>query len=1055
MQSKTFDFEQDPFSQDYELKFVYKSSNLNLVYQQVSENIRNGEGVVVINADEGMGKTLLLHELIQNLESKVNFFSAHKRSKSFQEIVNGLCRYLTIDTDGKDFFENILALDNYLNKAESTDIRVALVVDNADQFDDVVLKKLVMLSVPPSEKRGSLQVILAGLPELETRINKIKTELPTEAQSLKTHNYPLQKLTTLQVREYINKRLQAVGSKRRNLFSPDAIANITLYSKGIPDLINKLCAATLSAVGLANKQTVTKEIVESVMQNDSSLSSLFTKKETVSPLQQSPEEIPTIEKLQLRMKHTKNEASRPEQSPERVIEPVDKSSSNLSSNGYTWGMAGMAAILLLLVGMIFYTTTDNFSDSSDSINTIANAIDNKSENKNGIHTAKLEPGTIEQSDQAMLAIQESTKQDPLRGKNKPLLMANKKNLYQKVLTLPGATLFQQPKTSQSSTIPLPDFSVYYVYLRVTDENLQGWVQVGMGRKGDLAGWIKADKVQDWNQGLTLTFKEPEDHDRVMLFKNKASLAKIAKNYDHKTYQKLYNAASQGEILKDSPVVAIQPTADIDIHENFYLLPIHDYEEIYFKEEPARLLKVSSISRQKRSGTPPDSSKISGNNQGQSGASNTYRAGITFVIDSTLSMQPFIDRTSKAVEKIYETLEQDNLLGRVNFGLVAFRDNTRAVPEIEYVTRRFSSLSQGENPQTFMSAIHNLSAAKQSSQDFIEDSYAGIYSALNSMDWTPHAARYIVLITDAGAREANDPLSFSRMDAARLNKMAREKNAAIFVMHILTTNPQANLDAAAKQYQELSNYPGIGSLYYAVPTENVQEFGKVIESLSEQISGQVAQVNTGGDKKPFVADTQNQKLAALQQKVANLGHSLEMEYLQNSRNKEIPAVFDAWVLDKDFKNPQESALEVRVLLTRDQLSDLDNILKQVLETAKQGQVSPKQFLNELKSLAATLVRDPEQLGDTTATTSGKSQSLAEMGFMREYIQDLPYTSEIMGLELENWQSWPAQKQEDFLNRLQEKVNYYQMIHDNVDMWVSLEGKSIDGDAVFPVPLAMLP
>jgi hypothetical protein len=275
------------------------------------------------------------------------------------------------------------------------------------------------------------------------------------------------------------------------------------------------------------------------------------------------------------------------------------------------------------------------------------------------------------------------------------------------------------------------------------------------------------------------------------------------------------------------------------------------------------------------------------------------------------------------------------------------------------------------------------------------------------------------------------------------------------MHILSSSPQANHKAAAEQYRELSSYPGIGDLYYEVPTASVQEFGKVIESLSEQIATQVAQVNADGEKKPFVASKSNEKLAALQEKVAKLGHALEMQYLQNTKNEQVPAFFNAWVLDKDFQNPQQSALEVRVLLTRDQLSDLDNILKQVLETAKQGQVSPKQFLNELKSLAATLMRDPKQLGDATATTSGEGKSLADMGFMREYIQDLPYTGEIMSLALKDWQSWPAQQQEDFLNKLQEKINYYQMIHDNVDLWVSLEGKSIDGDAVFPVPLAMLP
>ena len=1042
MHSKTFDFEQDPFSQDFEPKSLYKSSSLFLVYQQVSEDIKNGKGVVVVSAKAGTGKTLLLRELKQSLESEVNFFSADNRSKSFQSIVNGLCDYLALETDGKDFFENILALDKYLNKVKQTDLRVALVIDDADQLDDVVLKKLIMLSVAPSEQRGSLQVILAGLPQLKTRINNI--ELPNEAQSLKICSYQLQNLTTLQVREYINERLQAVGSKSRNLFSPDAIANIALYSRGIPDSINKLCAATLSIVAKANEQTVTKDIVDEIIQNQPNLLPFRAKPQTVTQLQQTTEDTTTIAKLQHRMKQTRGKTP----IPKHDIESEKKSSSVVPFKNYAWGMA---AILLLLVGMLFYKTETLFSNFNDNADHIANAVDVTSEDKNSISTAKSKPENIEQSDQANLTFQESPETI------KPLLMANKKNLYQKILTLPGATLFQQPKASQVNAIPLPDFSVYYVYHRVTDNDLQEWIQVGLGRKGDLVGWIMGDKVQDWNQGLTLTFKEPEDHDRVMLFKNKASLNKITKNYDLETYQKLYKAASEGKILKDSPVVAIQPDTEIDISvdNKFYLLPIHDYEEIYLKDETARLLQVSSITRRGKSGSPPNNSEIHGSNKGQSAVPDTYRAGITFVIDSTLSMQPFIDRTRETVAKVYDTLEKAKLLGRVNFGLVAFRDNTKFAPEIEYITRRYSSLSQGENPQAFMSAVNNLSAAKTSSKDFKEDSYAGIYSALNNMDWKSHAARYIVLITDAGARDADDPLSFSRMNATRLNQIARKKNTAIFVMHILTPDPQADHEAAAKQYRELSNYPGIGNLYYAVPTANVQEFGKVIESLADQISNQVAQVNDGGERKPFVADMQNEKLAALQQKVANLGHALEMRYLQNTQNEQVPAVFNAWVLDKDFKNPQQSSLEVRVLLTRDQLSDLDDILKQVLETAKQGQVSPKQFLNELKSLSATLMRDPKQLGGTTATTSGESQSLAEMGFMREYIQDLPYTPEIMNLALEDWQSWPAQKQEDFLNKLQEKINYYQMIHDNVDLWVSLEGKSIDGDAVFPVPLMMLP
>ena len=76
-------------------------------------------------------------------------------------------------------------------------------------------------------------------------------------------------------------------------------------------------------------------------------------------------------------------------------------------------------------------------------------------------------------------------------------------------------------------------------------------------------------------------------------------------------------------------------------------------------------------------------------------------------------------------------------------------------------------------------------------------------------------------------------------------------------------------------------------------------------------------------------------------------------------------------------------------------------------------------------------------------------------MREYIEDLPYTGEVMGLSLDDWQSWSTREQIGFLHRLEEKVSYYRALHDHTDLWVSLDGGPVGGDSVYPVPLEMLP
>ena len=652
---------------------------------------------------------------------------------------------------------------------------------------------------------------------------------------------------------------------------------------------------------------------------------------------------------------------------------------------------------------------------------------------------------------------------PAKG-DTPLLMANKKNLYQRILTLPGAILYSQAKEIQKEAEPLPVFSIYYIYSRMKVDSVQ-WLKVSLGRYGNRMrmGWIREDKTLEWSQRLTLTFREPVDNqDRVLLFKDKKSAEQLATSSNINEYEKIYQAAVKGEKLANSPVIAILPSENIDIKKNFYLVPIHGYEDIFMKGTTARLLQVSSIpmpSENKLNNTPAKTqlqTSITTPPFKSNRANDVpYAAGITFVVDSTLSMQRFIDRTRQAVKTIFNDIKQANLLGNVSFGLIAYRDNIEITPNVEYVTKQYVSLKQGKDPGVFMKQVADLQATEWTTKNFIEDGFAGIHQAIQGMDWSPFAARYIVLITDAGSRGANDPLSSTGLKLAELKKLAHEKNIAIFVMHLLTPASKFNHEDARKQYTALSEYPNIGSFYYGVPTGNTNELGKVIEKLSSQITAQVGQMK-GGVNKDTIQNVKQEspQLQDLNSKVEKLGYTLRMRYLQE-QGEQAPDVFKAWIVDKDFNVPEKRTVDARVSLTRNQLSDLHSILKQILNTARKGVMSPKNFLNDLKSLAATTSRNPDRLGGATSITAGEGNSLAEMGFMREYIEDLPYTGKIMNLSLDDWQRWPVKQQTEFLQNIREKINYYQFLHDNVDLWVSLKGGAIDGDSVFPVPLVLLP
>jgi hypothetical protein len=404
-----------------------------------------------------------------------------------------------------------------------------------------------------------------------------------------------------------------------------------------------------------------------------------------------------------------------------------------------------------------------------------------------------------------------------------------------------------------------------------------------------------------------------------------------------------------------------------------------------------------------------------------------------------------------MQRVYRSIDDQKLTDRVSYGLVEYRDSTDAVPGLGFVSRIVADL--GGTGQGFLSRIQDVQPAPVSSDGFNEDSYAGVQEAVSSVDWSDYYARFIVLITDAGPRDASDPLSATGLDAGLLQRLAADKDVAVGVFHLKTPAGRDNHSYAADEYRRLATVPDVGELYYPVQAGDVDEFESALSALTDVLTAHVRAAAAGQPPALARESAAGSNLDAFQKTVDRLGYGLRMRYLQERAGEGVPSLFNAWVIDRDFDAPEERALDVRVLLTRDQLSDLHEVLRQVLITAEEGTLAPDDFLDELKSLAASVSRDPQAARTATRTVGG--ESLADLGYMREYLEGLPYKSEVMYLDLSIWEQWPAQRQFEFVNQLDSKVAYYRALHDNIDLWVSLDGEAVDGDSVYPLLLEALP
>jgi len=674
----------------------------------------------------------------------------------------------------------------------------------------------------------------------------------------------------------------------------------------------------------------------------------------------------------------------------------------------------------------------------------------------------------------------------LGAQRTPLLQPGKQTLHQRVLTRPGAQLLTAPGGKDGKLIDA--FTRYYVYAE-RDHAGRPWLEVGVDTKGSVSGWVDAAFTVPWRQQLAVALTNPAARrERALFFDSWDSLEALMAAEDPGAAMKpLVREIADGG--QDPRVLAIEPARHIDINSNFYLLPILDFKEFFADSgHLMRGLKVASVSKTElpmaELASPEPASAVARRLAPQLASASVpkavsgevrqlqgFRAAVVFVIDSTISMQQYIDEARAAVQQVYQRVERARLMDRVSFGLVAFRadsaDPARA-KQLDYVARMFVNPAEVSSAAEFLLKASALTEAKVTTDRFDEDPFAGVRLALDEIPWQRFGGRYLVLITDAGALEGDD--SKTGLRAEQLRSAVEAKGVGLYVLHLKTPQGKGSHAAAETQYRTLAANPAIQeSLYIPVQTGSGKAYTKAVQTLANSVVRQIEQASLGEPSSPSAPSAElnpaidqganpesgaeasdgDPETARIRRLTEALGHAMQLSYLGQAERTAAPRVFDAWLSDRDLANPTLRTVDERVLLTKRQLSDLHNVLKQVLDAANAGMLEPDAFFDNLRSLAAQYSRDPN------LANQAQAQSLADMGLLREYLEGLPYQSDVMRVDLDTWSRWGTQRQLDFVNRIKSKLRLYERYNADTARWVSLAEGSPPGEQVYPVPLHDLP
>jgi len=645
--------------------------------------------------------------------------------------------------------------------------------------------------------------------------------------------------------------------------------------------------------------------------------------------------------------------------------------------------------------------------------------------------------------------------EPLRDPDNP-------NLFRRIISLPDTTIRNDPDATIAAT-EVPTFSVMYVFDE-TSANGVDWLKVSQSLLSDEQGWVERDKTLDWSSMLVMKFAPKGQRGDVLFFANDTELTDIVNSFTYQAEaQQIYEGISAERArLRDAPqarpewdrrLVAIEPQAAVTFENQPYLLPILDWrEELFDGTIETTLLKVAAV--------PADAATVKVDDRDNRGidmdaaAENDgiFRVGIVFVIDTTISMSPFIDRTYETIQSFYDSFQEFETTSFVSFGLTGFRDSMTGPEGQEYTTRQFQPLDVDARPEAVLTNMRQAREAAVPTIGFKEDVFAGVIEAVEFNDWSPFDARVIVLITDASARSGDDPMSkYVGNTAQSVAELARGRNIAIVPVHLVTPANRSNGDAAIAetQYSALAETGDVNNRkYIALDATDDAVFAQEVQNFTRSVAQQVLAANSGIAPSVETGDVELEEVPApsLAGAVANEIFRAQLESLAVAADGSAPNFLAGWTADRDLRDPNQTTLEVSVFLTRNQLSSLDKQLGGILDAFQRGGDDPSAFFENLQSLAAQTATDPDIVRN--------DDRAAMRAILPSFLQNLPYKSEVLQLDRELWNSLSVANRSEFIDKLVAKRKIYENVFNTTELWQDF-GTQDPSLQVTPVRLSALP
>lgn len=260
-----FGFAENPFNISPDPEFLYRSPQHEEALANLIYGVRSRKGFIVLTGEVGTGKTTMLECLRDYLDTMRTEFAFIFNSRLTPDQFFEMMAFdFDLECDRKSKTDVLFALNSLLLRQAEKGRTCVLLVDEAHNLEWDVLEEIRLLGNLENRQGKLLQIILAGQPELDRKLDAPNLRQLKQRVVLRCSLNPLQ---PEEAGAYIETRMARAGMPDQKIFAPELLEEVYKRSRGIPRVINLICDNMLVTAFAMEQKDCTVEMLDEVCQD--------------------------------------------------------------------------------------------------------------------------------------------------------------------------------------------------------------------------------------------------------------------------------------------------------------------------------------------------------------------------------------------------------------------------------------------------------------------------------------------------------------------------------------------------------------------------------------------------------------------------------------------------------------------------------------------------------------------------------------------------------------------------------------------------------------------